>query len=194
MVSNFEGHDGTWQATQRQQRVQLSKGSTSVLAPNDDDLLKIVFEQREHEFTVSNSTVVIKDSRLMSEFERTLSRARYQSMRRWIRNHNLVHKMGTPESQQSPSETAGCGPRLCSNNPCKTCTEQLSWRTYPNMDQTPDPITFNAKKTLELIGQRTIHIWKPTSDTKTETCAMTVTASGCELNPYLVFTGSQRCH
>lgn len=36
----------------------------------------------------------------MSEFQRKSSHARYQSVRRWIRKHCLVHRMGTHESQQ----------------------------------------------------------------------------------------------
>ena len=59
-----------------------------------------------------------------------------------------------------------------------------------NMDQTPVPFTFNAMKTLELVGQRTIHIRKSTSDTKRVTCTMTVSASGRVLTPLLVFKGA----
>jgi hypothetical protein len=58
------------------------------------------------------------------------------------------------------------------------------------MDQTPIPFTFNAKKTLELVGKRTVHIRKSTNDTKRVTCALTVTASGKVLPPMLIFKGS----
>ena len=55
-----------------------------------------------------------------------------------------------------------------------------------SMDQTPVPFTFNAKRTLELVRQCTIHMCKSTSDTKRVTCAMTVSASGHVLTPLLV--------
>jgi DDE superfamily endonuclease len=58
-----------------------------------------------------------------------------------------------------------------------------------NMDQTPIPFTFNANRTLEMIGKRTVHIRKSTNDTKRVTGAMTVTASGKLLPIYLVFKG-----
>jgi hypothetical protein len=58
------------------------------------------------------------------------------------------------------------------------------------MDQTPDPFTFNAKRTLESVGQRTIHICKSRSDTNRVTCAITVSASGRVLTPLLVFKGA----
>ena len=78
-----------------------------LLAPIEDDLFKFIFELREQGFAVSISTVIIQASRLMSEFQRKPSRARYQIVRRLIRKDSLVHRMGTDESQQSPPETAG---------------------------------------------------------------------------------------
>ena len=57
------------------------------------------------------------------------------------------------------------------------------------MDQTPIPFTYNAKRTLELIGKRTVHVRKSTGDTKRATCAMTITASGKILKPLLIFKG-----
>jgi hypothetical protein len=59
-----------------------------------------------------------------------------------------------------------------------------------NMDQTPIPFTYNARKTLELVGRRTVHIRKSTGDTKRATFAMTVTASGKILKPLLIFKGA----
>ena len=59
-----------------------------------------------------------------------------------------------------------------------------------NMDQTPIPFSFNAKRTLELMGRRIFHVRKSTCDTKRATFAMTVTASaGKVLKPLLVFKG-----
>ena len=58
------------------------------------------------------------------------------------------------------------------------------------MDQTPVPFTYNSKKTLEVVGRRTINVRKSTNDTKRATFAMTVTASGKLLKPLLVFKGT----
>jgi hypothetical protein len=60
-----------------------------------------------------------------------------------------------------------------------------------NMDQTPIPFTYNARKTLELVGMCTVHICKSTGNTKRATFAMTVTASGKILKPVLIFKGVQ---
>ena len=58
------------------------------------------------------------------------------------------------------------------------------------MDQTPIPYTFNSKRTLEMVGKKTVHIRKSTNDTKRATLALTVTASGKMIRPMLIFKGT----
>ena len=58
-----------------------------------------------------------------------------------------------------------------------------------NMDQTPILFLYD-RKPIEVVGQRTIHIRKSTSDTKCATCALTVTASGKLITPLFVFKGN----
>jgi hypothetical protein len=135
--------------------------------------------------------IVIQASRLMVDFQRKSMLARYQCVRRWIRKHSFVHRMGTHEtSQRSPSKTAG----MALDHVRTICPRLLQSNRHQdfilNMDQTPVPFTFNAKKTLESVGQRTVHIWKSTCNTnRVLTCAMTVLASGRVLTPLLVFKG-----
>ena len=114
----------------------VCKGVTSVLTPIEDDLLKFIFELREQGFApVSISAVVIHATQLMpADFQRKLIRARYQCVRRWIKKHSFIHRMGTHESQQSSAE-ADCRdcPRLRQNNPSMTCPEQsTSQFTFAN--------------------------------------------------------------
>jgi hypothetical protein len=59
-----------------------------------------------------------------------------------------------------------------------------------NMDQTPIQISYNAKKTLEVVGCCPVHIWKSTNNTKRATLVMTVTASRKFRKPLLVFKGA----
>jgi hypothetical protein len=60
-----------------------------------------------------------------------------------------------------------------------------------NMDQTPIPFTYNARKTIEVVGRCTIHVRKSTNNTKRATFAMTVTSSGKILKPILLFMGAR---
>ena len=61
-----------------------------------------------------------------------------------------------------------------------------------NMDWTPTPFTYISKKTYEIMGRKTIHIRKSTNDMKKVTTALTITASGCILTPFLIFKGSPK--
>jgi hypothetical protein len=98
--------------------------------------------------------------------------------------------MGTHESQKAPSETANLAEDYMQETVCPLLSQPNPSQDYIlNMDQTPIPFTFNAKRMLEIVGRRTIHIRKSTNDTKRVTCALTVTASGRVLTPMLVFKG-----
>ena len=55
-----------------------------------------------------------------------------------------------------------------------------------NMDQTPVPFSYDPKN-IEVVGRRTIHIRKSTSNMECATCALTVTASGKMITSLFVF-------
>ena len=97
--------------------------------------------------------------------------------------------MATNESQKDPRETQSealdfvksVSPKLS-----QTCQHP---NFILNMDQTPIPFTYNSKKTLDVVGKKTIHVRKSTNDTKRATFAMRLTASGKFLKPVVVFKG-----
>jgi hypothetical protein len=63
------------------------------------------------------------------------------------------------------------------------------WHFIINMDQTPVHFSMNAKRTLELIEKKTIHICAWTDDTKRVTVAVTICADATLLPLVLVFKG-----
>jgi hypothetical protein len=58
-----------------------------------------------------------------------------------------------------------------------------------NMDQTPVYFTMNAKRMLEVIGVKTVHIRTSTNDTKRVTVAVTITGSSAVLPSMVIFEG-----
>ena len=58
------------------------------------------------------------------------------------------------------------------------------------MDQTPVFFSMHSKKTLEKIGVRTVAVLTSTNDTRRVTVAATITASGEQLTPMVIFKGS----
>jgi hypothetical protein len=63
------------------------------------------------------------------------------------------------------------------------------WCFIMNMDQTLVYFSTSSKQTLDLIGNKTIHIRTSTNDTKRVTMAVTITADGTLLPSSLVFEG-----
>lgn len=108
---------------------------------------------------------------------------------RWKKHHSLTYRMGTNESQRAPSETKAEAEDFMNVVRPLVSHSNLHQDYNINMDQTPVWFSFNAKRTLDLIRKRTIHVRKSTNDTKRATFAMTVTASGRILTPYMVFKG-----
>jgi DDE superfamily endonuclease len=164
-------------------------GRESILKVIEADLLRFIFELREQGMGVTTTMVILKAASLNRSFREKSRQAQYHAARRFILTNGLVHRMATHESQRDPRETAAealdfiatIRPRL--SQPCRHQDYIL------NMDQTPIPFSFDSKKTLEVVGRRTIHVRKSTNDTKRATYAMTVTASGKALTPLLVFKG-----
>ena len=103
----------------------------------------------------------------------------------------LVHHLGTHESQKAPEETQTEVLDFMQVIRPKLQLQCHNKAFILNKDQTPILFTFNSKTTLEVVGARTVHVCKPTNDTKCTTAAITVTASGKMLPPLLVFKGAK---
>ena len=168
----------------------LGDGVQSFLSPYTDRLLSFIFEMRETGMAVSVNSIVLKASQLSREFREKSMTARHSAVRRFINVHGFMHRMGTHLSQRQPSEMEEIATdfvRVTREKLQMSCRDKAY---IINMDQTPVPFSYDPKKTIEVVGQRTIHIRKSTCDTKCATCALTVTASGKMITPLFVFKGN----
>ena len=171
----------------------IHRGKDSCLTEHKQELLQFIFELREQGMAVSVRMVAVRAAQLSEEFHEKSRDAQYHSARRFIRSQGLVFRLGTNESQRSPAQVAAEALDYI-QNVARPKVSQEGGRHADfilNMDQTPIPFTYNARKTLELVGRRTVHIRKSTGDTKRATFAMTVTASGKILKPVLIFKGAR---
>ena len=160
-----------------------------MLQPDTDCPLSFIFELRKTGMAVTNTIVLLKAAQICRDFCEKSRSAQYYIVRRFIKIHGLVYRMGTHVSQCALAETdsEACDfivvtrPKV--SDPCRHQDYVL------NMDQTPIPFSSNQKSTLEIIGQRTVHVRKSTSNKKQATCALTIMASGKMLDPLVVFKG-----
>ena len=167
----------------------LGDGVTSFLSLYTDRLLSFIFEMRETGMAVSVNSIVLKVSQLSREFREKSITARHSAVCRLINVHGFMHRMVTHLSQRQPSEMEEIAADFVHVTREKL---QMSCRDEAyiiNMDQTPVPFSYDQKN-LEVVGRRTIHIRKSTSDMKHATCALTVTASGKMITPLFVFKGN----
>jgi hypothetical protein len=109
----------------------------------------------------------------------------------FLEKQSLVYRMGTKVSQRLPTEVCQeatefqefirpmlIGPERCPH-----------W--IINMDQTPVFFSMHPKKTLEILGTKTVVIRTSTNDTKRATVALTITAAGDQLVPMVVYKGTE---
>jgi transposase len=169
-------------------------GRPSCLEACKDDLLRFIFENREQGMAVSVAMVMRKAKQIIpAEFGVKTKCAQYHSALRFVRSQGLVFRLGTNESQRAPAETAAEALDYIMNVARPKVFNQPGRHQdfILNMDQTPVPFTYNSRKTLEVVGRRTVHVRKSTNDTKRATFAMTVTASGKILKPLIIFKGAR---
>ena len=188
-ICDWRKKSGLLKAATNKKARCLHPGMPSMLQPYTDGLLSFIFELHETGMAVTNTIVLLKAAQICHDFHEKSRSAQYYIMRHFIKIHGLVYRMGTHVLQHAPAETESeardfimvTHPKV--SDPC--CHQDC----VLNMDQTPIPFTFNQKSTLELIGRRTMHVRKSTSDTKQATCALTIMASGKMWDPLMVFKG-----
>ena len=170
-------------------------GPLGQLKSIEPDLLCAIFEHQEQgSMKVDYFIIVVKASTLSSAFNAKSFTARCSAVKRVLRAHLFVYRMGTHKSQRKPEEfqeEATDYMRLISpfliGNYCDP-------RFILNMDQTPVYFLMNAKRTLELIGKKTIHIRTSTNNTKRVAVTVTIAGDGTVLPSVVVFKGKANGH
>jgi hypothetical protein len=106
-----------------------------------------------------------------------------------VKKYSYVCPLVTHESQCTKQEVDQEAKTWLEDVQKKLEQPQYSQDYILNMDQTAVYYSMQAKRTLSKQGQRTIFIRKAKDDSKRATAAFTVTASGLQLQPCIVFKG-----
>ena len=133
--------------------------------------------------------MVVRASQLSPTFGAKHFVARCSAAKRFVRAHSFVYRMGTHLSQCKPEEV-----EVEAKDYMRLIRPFLIGRHHDlrfiiNMDQTPVYFAMNAKKTLEVVGQKMIHVRTSTNDTKQATVAVTITVDGTVLPSMVIFKG-----
>jgi hypothetical protein len=171
----------------KSKKQSIHPGLLGQLKPLQDTLLWYVFEQREQGINMNTLSLVVKASSLSPEFNAKDFVARSSAVVRFVCAHSLVYRMGTDESQHKPDEVAAEASDYMAVMHRLVDGSHRDRRFILNMDQTPVFFTMNAKRMLEVVRVRTVHVRTSTNDTKRATVAVTITRSGFLLPSMVVF-------
>jgi hypothetical protein len=117
-------------------------------------LLCHIFKLREQGVTVSTFQMVVRASQLSPAFGAKHFVARCSAVKRFIRAHSYVYRMGTHLSQCKPEEVLAEAKDYMPLIYPFLVGPHLNRRFIMNMDQTLVYFVMNAKRTLELVGTK----------------------------------------
>jgi len=139
--------------------------------------------------TVHTFDLIVKASSLSPEFNAKHFFVSYSAVKRFMHAHLLVYCMGMHQTQRKPEEVAA--EALDYMNLLRTLLlgPHRDWRFILNMDQMPVYFFMTRKKTLEVVGIKTVHIRTSTSDTKRAMVAVTIAADGTVIPLTTIFKG-----
>ena len=174
----------------KSKQMSAHSGPSGQLSAIEEPLLCYVFEQREQGFVINTFKIVLRASYLSPEFREKSFTARSSAVKRWLVAHSMRFRMGTHSSQRPPAEVAGEALDYMDYMRRIVTGSNRDRRFILNMDQTPVYFAMSSKRTLELIGKKTIHIRTMADDTKRAMVAVTIGADGSVLPTMVVFSSA----
>ena len=138
---------------------------------------------------MSTLMVAIQASRLSAAFASKTPIARRSAVRRFLRAHLLVYRMGKHVAQRDPEDVRAEATDYM-NSVCPLLEgDHRDRRFILNMDQTLVYFLMSPKKTLKIVGTKTVHVRSSTNNTKRATVAVTIAADGTVLPAAVIFKG-----
>jgi len=165
----------------KSKRKAAHAGPLGQLKPLEQLLLRHIFEHREQGMSVHTLNLVVKAPSFSPEFNVKHFVARCSAVKRFMRAHSLVYCMGTHQTQRKPEEVAAEALDYMNLIRALVLGPHRDRRYILNMDKTPVYFCMMRKKTLEVVGVKTVHIRTSTSDTKHATVAVPIAADGTVL-------------
>jgi hypothetical protein len=119
-------------------------------------------------------SIVMLVSNLSTAFGKKDFVARCSAVKRFVRAHLLIYQMGTHVCQHKPEEVEAEASNFMRLIRPLLFGPHRNQRFILNMDQTPVYFLMSTKKTLELVGKKTIHVRTSMNDTRRATVAVTI--------------------
>jgi len=171
------------------EKKQNHQGPEGFLDDIKDELISFITEWRDRGLPVSRFAVLQKATQYKPTFAEKSLPARYMCISRFLHANNMVHRIATHTSQKPPE--AACQD---ARSYMKMVVPMCVGRTHDpkftiNMDQTNQFYGSSPKSTINVRGQRTVNMQKGAEESKRCTVALTATAAGGFLTPFIVYKG-----
>ena len=140
---------------------------------------------------ISINMVILRAAQLDDRFRQKKMQTKYSIVRRILRSHSIVIRSKTHQAQQHPKEMVDEAKHFVSRITPLLASPNRDQRYIINMDQTPVFFSMVPNKTLNVAGERSINVRTSTGSTMRLTCAVTVSAAGDILRPFIVFKGKR---
>jgi hypothetical protein len=164
------------------------------LKPLEEALLRYIFKQRKQGIKISILSIVVVASNLSTNFGEKDFVARCSAVKQFVRAHSVVYQMGMHICQHKSEEVeAEASNFMCLIHPLLFGPHR-DRRFILNMDQMLVNFLMSTKKTLELVGKKTIHIRTSTNNTRRATVAVTIAGDGTVLPLTIIFKGKHDGH
>ncbi len=133
--------------------------------------------------------LVIKASSLFPKFNAKHFVPRCSAVKRFMRANSLVYRMSMHETQHKPEDIATETVDYTNLMRPLLMGHHRDRRLILNMDQTPVYFFMMRKKTLDMIGVKTVNIRTSTNNTKHATAAVTIAGDGMVLQLMIIVKG-----
>ena len=135
--------------------------------------------------------VVLYAGKFSPSFRAKTGTAQYAIIHRLLSTHGIVIRAKTHEAQQGPGQTEEKAMQFILSTRILLSGPHRHHYWIANMDQTPAYFSMVPRTTLNPMGERSVNVRSSSGSTMRVTVAVTVTASGDILAPYLVFKGKR---
>lgn len=165
------------------------RGRTGFLKHLEEPIISCALDQRTRGIPVNYALLVVKACQLSEQFREKTPSQQYHIVRRLAIANCLVDRAITHVSQQHPAETVEKAKEWLISIRPTIHAPNVNKKFVINMDQSPVFMSMHPKRTLDLVGARTINCRKTANSTARVTVSLAVSANGDKLKPMLIFKG-----
>jgi hypothetical protein len=143
------------EALLKTKKKSIHPGPLGQLKPLEEALLKYIFEQRKQGIEDSTLSIVVVASNISIEFGKKDFTARCSAIKRFVRAHSLVYRMGTHLCQRKPEEVETEASDYMPLIRTLLFSPHRDRHFILNMDQMLVYFLMSTKRTLELVENKT---------------------------------------